>query len=163
MANLALYDPDLAARLVPDQVVQAAVIGAILVTSENPQTQLRREALREAPIGPWPTSAALIQSIQTINPEAFGGLYRALGPRFAIHCGVAQPPISDCDGLFRKTVTRLASPAVSARVAGNIAIPVTPTQRELARLGPDVVAAGNAKLEALERVVWGDLPRPKAN
>lgn len=156
LVNLAIFDPELAARLVPDQLLQSAVVAAAEVAAEEPYTKLELEDARAWPVGPWPTSREMIASIEAVYPEAVGKLYRALGPRIASHCGTLQPPVSDCDGVFRRTVSRLSSPAVSARAAGNVAIPVTRTQRELGRLGSQVVAASHAKLAALEQAVWGN-------
>lgn len=154
LLNLALLDPGVAASLVPDPWLDAFVLGALEVSAEESSTRLGEDGAPAWPIGPWSSAASLAESIEAVDPRAAGALYGALGSRLDPRCRAAGLSLRACDARIRLALGRLTSPAVAARVGGNVAIPVTRSQRDLARMGPEVVQASTRKLSAIERVVW---------
>ena len=158
LASLASYEPELAARLIPESWLDSAVHGALSVAAERPETRLEGDEPQTWPLGPWPTQADLVASIDSIPPIAARDLYRALRPRIAFRCRGARLSFEQCEQRFRQAADRLTAPALGARLAGNVAIPITPTQREIVELGPEVVASFERKLRGLRPLLFPTPP-----
>lgn len=162
LSSLASYDPVLAARLIPESWVDSAVLGALSISAEQAETRLEADEPQRWPLGPWPTQADLVASIDSIPPNAARDLYRALRPRIAHRCRSARLSFEQCEQRFRVAADRLSAPALAARLAGNVAIPITPTQREIVELGPDVVSSFERKLGAVRPLLFPTSPAPVA-
>ncbi len=162
LSTLASYDPALAAGLIPESWVESAVLGALSISAERAETRLDADEPQSWPLGPWPTQADLVASIDSIPPTAARDLYRALRPRIAQRCRGARLSFEQCEQRFRVAADRLAAPALAARIAGNVAIPITPTQREIVALGPEVVSSFERKLDAVRPLLFPTSPAPVA-
>lgn len=155
IVNLAQLDPALAAQLVPETWVDALAAGVLAVDAEEPARAEERDPPRSWPIGPWTSRAALVRSIDALDPRAVASLYRALRPRFAAHCKHRGTSLGDCERAMRRTMARLGDASVHARTQGATSAPVTVTQRELARLGEPVVRSVRRRLRELDRMLFG--------
>ena len=152
--NLAILDPGLASQFVPDAWLDSAIESARLVAREKPRA--RRGPIESAtwPVGPWSSAAGMAASIRELDPAAGAALFGALRPRFARRCEVSGAATERCEQEMRVTLERLGAPVVAARLTGRDADPITDSQLEFARLGPQVVHPGRAKIAALRRAVW---------
>lgn len=154
--NLAVLDPALAASLVPDAWLDSAIESARIVAAEK--ASRRSEPLVPAtwPVGPWSSAGSLASSVRDLDPTAAAALYRALRPRIARRCTARGAAVAaSCEEQIQTTLERLGAPVVAARLAGRKTEPITDSQLEFARLGPQVVHAGRAKIEAFRRALGG--------
>jgi len=156
IVNLSALDPVFAASLVPDAWLQAIVDGAFEIEAETATRPPKLDAPLPWPVGPWATPASLVSTIRTAQPTAVAGLYRALQPRFVGHCRLRKASFKACDEAIRIAAARLSAPSVHARAGGRPATAVTPTQREVARLGESPTAALHDQILLLARKVWGE-------
>jgi hypothetical protein len=154
--NLALFDPNLAAGLVPDPWIDSLTEGVLKVESEIPIKRAKADAPQTWPLGPWTTPASLAASIDAVQPRAVASLYTALRPRFALQCQKRGTSIDRCEDAMRITIARLSAPSIRARAIGHRTTPVTPTQRALAQLGEPVVVSVNQRLQDVQRALWGN-------
>ncbi len=154
IVNLALLDPHLASTMVPDAWIDTGIESARIVAHEEPRPRPGAAPPQTWPVGPFPTARDLEQSIRTLDPAAAAALYGALRPRIAQRCQALGASFGRCEQEIRMSLERLASPVVSARVAGRDDAPITDTQLEFARMGAGVVQTGKAKIEAVRRAVW---------
>ena len=152
--NLSILDPQLAAEMVPDAWLDSAIESARLVAQEKPRAQLGPMTATAWPVGPWPNAGSMVTSIRDLDPAAAAALFGALRPRLARRCVVSGAVVGRCEQEMRVTLERLGAPVVTARLAGRDAEPITDSQLEFARLGPQVVAVGREKIQALHRAVW---------
>jgi len=155
IVNLALLDPVLASSLVPDPWIESLTASALAVEAEVPGRFGDPDRPHSWPIGAWRTPAALVASIDSVEPRAVAALYRALRPRMARHCRQRETSFEKCERAIRVSMSRLSAPSVQARAAGGTATLVTPTQRELARLGEPVVLAVRNRLKGVGKALWG--------
>ncbi len=151
--NLAVLDPVLAASLVPDSWIDSAITSARIVAEEKARP--RSEALEPAtwPVGPWSSAASLATSVRDLDPKAAAALYGALRPRITRRCVARGAAATRCEQEIQTTLERLGAPVVAARLAGRRSEPITDSQLEFARLGPQVVHVGRAKIEAFRRAL----------
>lgn len=154
IVNLAILDPQLASELVPDSWLDSAIESARQVAGERPRAQRGKLAPASWPVGPWTSSSSLARSIRDLDPAAAAALFGALRPRIERRCEVSGTAAARCEQEMRQTLERLGSPVVTARLAGRDTDPITDSQLEFARLGPQVVHPGRAKIEALRRALW---------
>lgn len=154
IVNLARLDPDLAASMIPDGWIDDGIEGAQRVAHEEPRRHPGTLASPTWPIGPWNSARDVETSIRTLDPTAAAALYDALEPRIAARCRTRGASFARCEQEFRMSLERLSARAIADRAAGREAVALTDTQLEFARMGPRVVAAGRAKLEAVARAVW---------
>ncbi|MBK7949839.1 MAG: hypothetical protein IPK00_14080 [Deltaproteobacteria bacterium] len=152
--NLAILDPWIASEMVPDSWLDSAIESARLVAQEKPRARPGRMEPATWPVGPWSSAAGMAASIRDLDPNAAAALFGALRPRLARRCEVNGATAARCEQEMRVTLERLGSPVVAARLAGRDADPITDSQLEFARLGPQVVHPGRAKIAALRRAVW---------
>lgn len=152
--NLAILDPQIASEMVPDSWLDSAIESARLVAKEKPRAQPGRMEPATWPVGPWSSASSMASSIRDLDPTAAAALFGALRPRLARRCEVNGATAARCEQEMRVMLERLASPVVAARLAGRDADPITDSQLEFARLGPQVVHPGRAKIAALRRAVW---------
>jgi hypothetical protein len=161
IVNLAQLDPVLAARLVPEIWLDSLTTGAIAVEAEVAVEFDQIDPPHTWPIGPWRSPTALVTSIEAVNPGAVASLYRALRPRIAANCRKRKVTAEKCEAAIRSSVERLTDRAVLNRASGEPAPAMTPTQRELARLGEPVVIALRTRLGSLGLSLWGGPPAAK--
>lgn len=154
IVNLAVLDPGLASQLVPDSWLDSAIESARLVAREKPRARRGPVAPATWPVGPWSSAGSMATSIRDLDPSAAAALFGALRPRLARRCEVSGAAAERCEQEMRLTLERLGAPVVAARLAGRDADPITDSQLEFARLGPQVVHPGRAKIAALRRAVW---------
>lgn len=154
IVNLAVLDPGLASQLVPDSWLDTAIESARLVAREKPRAQRGPMEPATWPVGPWSSAGSMATSIRELDPTAAAALFGALRPRLARRCEVSGAAAERCEQEMRVTLERLAAPVVAARLTGRDADPITDSQLEFARLGPQVVHPGRAKIAALRRAVW---------
>jgi hypothetical protein len=163
LIQLAMWDPDLAARLVPDSWIDFVLTSAIDVEAEVPERKSESMGAVGWPVGPWASPAALAHTIKTIDPAAVGVLYHALRPRMTSRCRQIGATTKVCARALRTAVSRLCAPEVRARASGlPVSHALTATQIELARLGEPVVFALGDQLQILERTLWGKSRRTVA-
>ena len=158
IVNLALLDPGLASSMVPDAWIDTGIESARIVAHEEARPRPGAAPPQTWPVGPFSTARDLEQSIRTLDPAAAAALYGALRPRIAQRCQALGASFGRCEQEIRMSLERLAAPVVAARVAGRDDAPITDTQLEFARMGPSVVEAGKAKIEAVRIAVW---PAPR--
>lgn len=159
IVNLAEWDPQIAANLVPEVWIGSAVEGALEVEAEVPVKTSTPDSPQDWPIGPWTTPASLAATIREAEPRAVASLYSALKPRLANYCRQRKASLARCDTAIRRALGRFSAPAVLTRSVGGATAalsPITSTQRELARLGPPVVVALRDRLQVLGQTIWGD-------
>jgi hypothetical protein len=154
IVNLALLDPQLASEMVPDAWLDTAIESARVVAQEKPRAQRGPTKPAAWPVGPWANPASMVGSIRELDPAAASALYGALQPRLAARCKASGAAAARCDQEIRTTFERLGAPVVAARLLGRDAELITDRQLEFAKLGPEVVHAGRAKILALHRAVW---------
>jgi hypothetical protein len=152
--NLAILDPQLASQLVPDSWLDSAIESARIVAGEKPRAQHGPTAPASWPVGPWSSASSMASSISDLDPAAAAALFRALRPRIAQRCQMSGAVAARCEQEMRVTLERLGSPVVAERLAGRDASPITDSQLEFARLGPQIVHPGRAKIAALHRAAW---------
>jgi len=152
--NLALLDPHLASTMVPDEWLDTGIESARMVAHEEARARIGADPQMTWPVGPWTTARDLEQSIRTLDPAAAAALYQALKPRIAKRCQAKGATFERCEQEIRMSLERLSAPVVTARVAGRDDAPITDTQLEFARMGPQVVSAGKLKIESVRRAVW---------
>jgi len=155
IVNLAILDPVFAASMVPDPWIDTLAESALAVEAEVPAKAGKSDPPRGWPIGAWPSPGAMVASIESVEPRAVAALYRALRPRFARNCRRRGTTFEKCERAVRVSMSRLSAPAVQARAAGGTATSMTPTQRELARLGEPVVLAVRDRLDGVGKALWG--------
>ncbi len=155
LVNLAALDPNVAANLVPDTWIEFALSEAFDLEGEKELKAPARDSARAYPIGPWTTPDALAATVKSVAPRSAVSLYRALGPRLAVHCQRLEKPKADCHRAIRVSLVRLSDSAVVARSSGRPAPAITPTQRELARLGKPVVVAIRDLVRVVGANLWG--------
>lgn len=155
IVGLAAADPRLAANLVPDPWLDSLVSGALAVEAESPRSLPGPDAPRRWPIGPWATPASLERLIRAFDPPAVVALYRALTPRLETRCNRREMSFERCDRAIRAAGARLSECRVLDRAAGRIVAPITPTQRELSRLGGRVVGTLRGRIHAVATPIWG--------
>ena len=156
IVNLAILDPTLAATLVPDPWVDSLAESVLAVEAEVPARFGEPDRPHSWPIGAWSRPAALVASIDSVEPRAVAALYRALRPRFALNCRRRGTTFEKCERAIRVSMSRLSAPSVQARAAGGTTALITATQRELARLGEPVVLAVRDRLQGVGKALWGD-------
>jgi hypothetical protein len=154
IVNLAILDPVFAATLVPDPWIDSLAESALAVEAEVPAKSGKSDPPQSWPIGAWRTPAALVASIESVEPRAVAALYRALRPRFAMNCRRRGTTFEKCERAVQVSMSRLSAPVVQARAAGGTATSLTPTQRELARLGEPVVLAVRHRLDGVGKALW---------
>lgn len=154
IVNLALLDPQLASEMVPDAWLDTAIESARAVAREKPRAQRGPTKPAAWPVGPWASATSMVGSIRELDPAAAAALYGALKPRLAARCQLSGAEAARCDQEIRTTLERLGAPVVATRLLGRDAEPITDSQLEFAKLGPEVVHAGRAKILALHRAVW---------
>lgn len=152
--NLAILDPQIASEMVPDSWLDSAIETARLVAKEKPRARPGRMEPATWPVGPWSSASSMASSIRDLDPAAAAALFGALRPRLARRCEVNGATAARCEQEMRVTLERLGAPVVAARLAGRDSDPITNSQLEFARLGPQVVHPGRAKIAALRRAVW---------
>lgn len=152
--NLAILDPQLASEMVPDAWLDSAIESARLVAREKPRARRGPTEPATWPVGPWSSAGSMAASIRDLDPTAAAALFGALRPRLARRCEVNGATAARCEQEMRVTLERLGAPVVAARLAGRDTDPITDSQLEFARLGPQVVHPGRAKIAALQRAVW---------
>jgi hypothetical protein len=152
--NLALLDPNLASTMVPDEWLDTGIESARMVAHEEARARIGADPQMTWPVGPWTTARDLEQCIRTLDPAAAAALYGALKPRIAKRCQAKGATFERCEQEIRMSLERLSAPVVTARVSGRDDAPITDTQLEFARMGPQVVSAGKVKIEAVRRAVW---------
>ena len=152
--NLAILDPQLASEMVPDAWLDSAIESARIVAQEKPRPQRGPTAAASWPVGPWPNAGSMVSSIRDLDPTAAAALFGALRPRLARRCEVSGVAASRCEQEMRVTLERLGAAVVASRIAGRDAEPITDSQLEFAKLGPQVVSVGRAKIQAVHRAVW---------
>jgi hypothetical protein len=163
IVNLANLDPGLASKMVPEPWIDFMLAGAIGVEAEVAERPPETTTPIRWPIGPWPTSATLADTIRAFDPTAVADLYRALRPRMTKRCRRIGSSPKACGHALRATVSRLSAPAVLAHSTGRRAVhPLTATQIELSRLGEPAVVAVRDQLQILGRALWG-APRTTIN
>lgn len=155
IVNLALFDPVLAANMVPEDWIDSVTENALAVEAEVPIQPGKSDPPHLWPIGPWPSPASLATSIEAFQPVAVASLYDALRPRFAQACKRRGRSLAACEGAIRTSMSRLSDPSVRARAIGKPVKPMTPTQLELARLGEPVVLAVRKQIEVVGKTLWG--------
>lgn len=154
--NLALFDPVLAASLVPDPWIDSVATGALAVEAEVAVKPGKPDSPHPWPIGPWTSPASLAASINAVEPRAVASLYAALRPRLALNCRQRGTSIERCERAMQIAISRLSAPSVRERATRNAAAPITPTQQALARLGEPVVLAIYGRLRGLHTALWSD-------
>ena len=152
--NLAILDPQLAAGMVPDAWLDSAIESARIVAQEKARPQRGPPAAPSWPVGPGPNAGSMVSSIRDLDPTAAAALFGALRPRLARRCEVSGVAAPRCEQEMRVTLERLGAAVVASRLAGRDAEPITDSQLEFAKLGPQVVSVGRAKIQALHRAVW---------
>lgn len=155
VVNVALFDPVMAASLIPEAWIDSLTTGALSLEAEVPARKSEPEPPHAWPIGGWRTPADMVSSIRGVEPRAVAALYRALRPRLAANCKRRASTYEACDRAIRASVSRLSAPSVSARASGETKTPMTETQRELARLSKPVVVALGQRLRGLDAALWG--------
>lgn len=160
--NLSLLDPGLAAGLVPESWVEAAVDGALRVESEAPSVRAEPAPAQSWPVGPWSSSASLAAAIQAVQPAAVVGLYRALRPRLDGECRRRALDAEACERAIKVTASRLSASAVVAEAAKPTAAPLTPTQHAVSQLGEPAADALRERIRAVGTTLWGAPSRPRA-
>jgi len=155
IVQLAAVDPALAVTLVPDPWIDSLVAGALAVEAEVAERPPEADAPQQWPIGPWPTPVSLARAIETLDSTAVAALYRELKPRLAGHCGQRGASLAACDRAMRAAGSKLSARSVLERAADGSTSPITPTQRELARLGVPVVTALRDQIQLLGIALWG--------
>jgi hypothetical protein len=156
IVNLALFDPVLAASLVPDTWIDSLTASTLAVEAEVAVQPSKSDPPLPWPIGPWNNPESLAASIAAVEPRAVASLYGALRPRFAESCRQRDTSPEKCERAIRTSVSRLSAKAVEARAIGGSIAPITPTQQKLARLGEPVVLAVRRQLRGVGRALWGD-------
>lgn len=153
--QLAAVDPAFAVTLVPDPWIESLVAGALAVEAEVAVRPPASDPPQHWPIGPWPTPASLAGAIEAVDSGAVIALYRELKPRLAGHCRQRGVSLADCDRALRASGSRLSARSVLERATDGSVSPITPTQRELARLGAPVAIALRNQIQQLGKAVWG--------
>jgi len=160
LVNISMLDPALAASMVPESWIESLLDGALAIEAEVPAAAGAADPPARWPIGPWPSPASLAASIRELQPAAVASLYAALRPRLGVRCRERKLSIEACEGAIRSTVSRLSSKKVAARALGKPVQAITPTQRELARLGEPVVTAARQQLRGVGTTLWGAPQKP---
>lgn len=160
--NLASLDPVLAANFIPASWIESLVLGAVAVEAEVPTELEGKYVPRTWPIGPWAHSSSMVATISAVDPAAAAALYRALRPRIKAQCAQLGLTLPECERAIRKSMHRLSDPCVRAGAIGNIKTSMTPTQRELARLGEPVVVALHDQLQTLGKALFGTADQRQA-
>jgi hypothetical protein len=154
--NLSALDPGFAAGMVPETWVEAAVDGALLVESESASVRAHHPAAAQMwPIGPWQSSASLAASIQSVQPGAVVGLYKALRPRLEAECRRREVDATGCERAIKVTASRLSASSVVAHAARPGAVPLTPTQAAISNLGEPAADALRKRIRAVGTTLWG--------
>lgn len=153
--QLAAMDPALAVTLIPDTWVDFVVAGALAVEAEVPVRPSEPDPPQQWPIGPWSNPSSLAGAIQAVDSGVVAALYRELKPRIATHCRQRGASLAACDRAMRASGSKLSARSVFERAADSSTSPITPTQRELARLGVPVVTALRDQIQLLGIALWG--------
>ncbi len=153
--NLSALDPGIAAGLVPEAWVAAAVDGALQVESELPSARADQAPAQTWPIGPWTSSVSLAASIRAVQPGAVVGLYRALRPRLDGECKRREVDAAACERAIKVTASRLSASSVVAQAARPNAQPLTPTQAAVSKLGAPAVDALRTRIRSVGATLWG--------
>lgn len=153
--NLSALDPGIAAGLVPETWVAAAVEGALLVESEKPSPGATQSPAQTWPVGPWSSSDSLAASIRAVQPSAVVGLYRALQPRLNGECKRRDIAAAACERAIKVTASRLSASAVVAQAARPSAAPLTPTQAAMSKLGEPAADALRTRIRSVGTTLWG--------
>jgi len=153
--QIAAVDPALAVAIVPDAWIDSLVAGALAVEAEVAVRPPHSDAPQQWPIGPWPTPVSLAGTIGEVDVGTVVVLYRELKPRLAGRCRQLGASLAACDRALRVSGSKLSSHAVLARATDGSVTPITPTQRELARLGVPVVTALRDQIQLLGIALWG--------
>jgi len=153
--QIAAADPALAVAIVPDAWIDSLVAGALAVESEVAVRPPPSDPPQQWPIGPWPTAVSLAGAIGAVDVGSVVALYRELKPRLAVRCRQLGASLASCDRAMRVSGSVLSSRAVLARASDGSVSPITPTQRELARLGVPVVTALRDQIQLLGIALWG--------
>jgi len=153
--QLAAVDPALAVALVPDLWIDSLIAGALAVEAEVAVRPPPSDPPQQWPIGPWPTPISLASAIEAVDASSVVALYEALKPRLAGRCRQRGASLAVCDRAMRASGSTLSNRSVLARAADGSKSPITPTQRELARLGVPVVTALRDQIQLLGIALWG--------
>jgi hypothetical protein len=153
LVRLAALDPGLAASLVPTPWLDLLIDSVRELAAEEATTPKGADAPLGA-VGPWPSPEAFAKSLEALDPVAVAALYRAARPRIAERCRAKGVPLPVFDRALRASGERVAARAVFERASG--ATPaLTPTQREIARLGVPAVLVMRRQVIALGTRLWG--------
>lgn len=156
LVRLAALDPPTAARLVPASLLDAFVDAVLAAAAEEPALPSRPDPPLEGPIGPWPSPAALAQQVAAADPLAVAALYRAMKPRLAASCRTRGTSLQAFERAMAHAARRLSAPAVVERAAGGTPTPLTPAQRELARLGVPSIVVIQDGIGSVASALWGE-------
>lgn len=153
--QIAAMDPALAVALIPDPWIEFLVEGAFAVEAEDAARPSGSDPPQQWPIGPWPGPSSLAGAIQAVDSRAVAALYRELKPRLAVYCRQRGSSLATLDRAMRASGSKLSARSVLERAADGSMSPITPTQRELARLGVPVVTALRDQIQLLGIALWG--------
>jgi len=155
LVRLAAVDPNLAATLVPDVWIDSLTDAALAVEAETVETASSRVAAPRWPIGPWASPASMVKTIEGVDPRAVAALYRAIAPRVSQRCRARGASLAICERAMRSAGSRLCARSVLDRANGRSSEAITPTQRQLAGLGPAVVSALRGRIHSVGSGLWG--------
>jgi len=153
--QIAAVDPALAVAIVPDPWIDSLVAGALAVEAEVAVRPPHSDPPKQWPIGPWPTPVSLAGAIEAVDVGSVVALYQELKPRLAGRCRQHGASVATCDRAMRVSGSMLSAGSVLARAADGSTSPITPSQRELARLGVPVVTALRDQMQLLGIALWG--------
>lgn len=153
--DVAAMDPALAAALIPAPWIEFLVAGAFELEAEVAVRPSESDPPQQWPLGPWSDPSSLAGAIQALDSRVVAALYRELKPRLATHCARRGASLSACDRAMRVSGSKLSDHSVLERAADASMSPITPTQRELARLGVSVVTALRDQIQLLGIALWG--------
>jgi hypothetical protein len=155
IVRLAALDPQRAAALVPDAWIDSLLAGAFRLHAEEPSVPDQPDPPKAWPIGPWASPAELVQTLEATDPASVAALYRATSPRIEGRCRARGATPAACDAALRGAGVRIAAREVLLRAKGEGAPAVTPTQRELARLGVAAVTSLRGRVQGVGGRLWG--------
>ncbi len=155
MIEIAAADPALAASVVPAPWLDHWIDAVLVVATEVSNVPRRLDAIHQGPLGPWPSSDGFARTVAATDPAAVAALLAALEPRLAVRLRGRGVSSSEFDTAVRKAARRLTSARVVHRASRERVVPVTPTQRGLARLGIPVVTVVQDQVRAVAAGRWG--------
>ncbi|NNL84242.1 MAG: hypothetical protein HKP27_01230 [Myxococcales bacterium] len=142
LVNLAAADPVLASSLVPEAWIGDFVRGVLALSKESATPQPRIGRYR-------PPSRELLDGLRALDAHAVAALYRAAEPRVLERASVEGASPAEFDTALNTARLRLLSTSVSMPAARDSELLLTPTQYELAKLGPGAVAVVQRRVRAI--------------